>query len=169
LLEHEVKIYRKVIGIFSPNLMMCIWDFCIHSRRRSNDFGMQDFDFAQILPKFAQILGKFTQILDKFTQISPKFYPNLPRFCVSLPKFWISLLKFHPNFTQICPPKNLLGDAAASSALPAPTELFVLQSKTVELFSTHTKHKLFLRMLILEQKIQIKYSEQVLSITMKVF
>jgi len=41
-----------------------------------------------------------------FAQIFPKFYSNLPQFC----------------------PKNLLEDAIASVASPAPTALIVLES-----------------------------------------
>jgi len=55
----------------------------------SNMFlGMQDFDFAQILPKFAQtyqIYQNFTQIYPKFTQILPKSAQILPKkifFCI---------------------------------------------------------------------------------------
>jgi len=38
--------------------------------------GMQDFDFAQILPVFAQILAELS-----------KFYPNLPKSTQIVPKF----------------------------------------------------------------------------------
>jgi len=34
--------------------------------------GMQDFDFAQILPKFAKILHKFAEIYPNFAQICQK-------------------------------------------------------------------------------------------------
>jgi len=64
----------------------------MHSRRRSNVFGDAEFWF---LPKLYQILLKFAQILPKFGQIGLNY------------------------FAQICL-KNLLVDAAASPASPAP-------------------------------------------------
>jgi len=67
--------------------------------------GMEDFDFAQILPSF-----DLTQILPEFAQI----YPNLPKFAQISPQ----IAQIYPNFPKICPKKFARGSASPDPTTP---------------------------------------------------